>query len=320
MVGRVCSGRVRAVGASLKAPVPFGPYLLLERIGAGGMAEVWRAAPGEGSPQTQFSTLALKKILPNVAENPEFRRMFVEEALITTKLAHPNIAQVTDFGEADGALFMAMEYVAGKDLHPMNVMHRDVSLNNILVSYEGAVKLIDFGIARAASKAGSGKSARLSGNVRYMSPELASGKKADARSDLFAMGSCLYALTVGEQPFEADNHFGMIEKIRHEPVTAPSVLNPDFPEELEEILLRALEKDVDKRFESAADMQSALDGFATGSGFTAGRAELASFIRSLFPDDFEKEVTRIAEEESEDVLELDDALPPEPTTRSGRTV
>lgn len=331
------------------APLTLGPYLLLERIGAGGMAEVWRAAPGEGSPQTRFNTLAVKKILPHVAENEEFRKMFVAEAVMTVKLAHPNIAQVTDFGESDGALFMAMEYVPGKDLHsifhrsrsraqpmsvalacfvisevcagleyahtkrdirgnPMNVVHRDVSLNNILVTWEGAVKLIDFGIARAAKNA-TGKARALSGNPRYMSPELASGKPSDARSDIFALGACLYSLILGEPPFDAETNFGVIEKIRTAPVTAPTVLNPDVPEELESIILQALEKEPEKRFQSAMDMQTALDGFATGSGFLVGAKELAAYVRGLFPAEFEAEVQRIAEEESEEVLELDDALP-----------
>ena len=205
----------------MKKPIPFGKYDLLERINVGGMAEVFRAkAYGvEG-----FERLvAVKRILPNIAEDNEFITMFVDEAKIAVQLNHANIAQIFDLGVVDGAYFIALEHVHGRDLRAifercrqggspmpvaqacfivmkmcegldyahnkrdaggrdMNLVHRDVSPQNIIVSYEGEVKLIDFGIAKAASKANKTQAGILKGKFGYMSPEQVRGLDIDHRS------------------------------------------------------------------------------------------------------------------------------------------
>jgi serine/threonine protein kinase len=209
----------------VKKPIPFGKYLLLERINVGGMAEVFKAkAFGvEG-----FERLvAVKRILPSIAEDQEFITMFVDEAKIAVQLTHANIAQIFDLGRVGDSYFIAMEYVHGKDLRaifdrarkrgetvpvPMacyvamkicegldyahnkkdaagrdlHLVHRDVSPQNVLLSYDGEVKVIDFGIAKAAGKAGKTQAGILKGKFGYMSPEQVRGLPLDRRSDIFA--------------------------------------------------------------------------------------------------------------------------------------
>ena len=220
----------------MKQPIPFGKYFLLERVNVGGMAEVFRAKTTgvEG-----FERLvAVKRILPDIAEDEEFVTMFKDEAKIAVQLTHANIAQIFDLGRADGSFYIALEYIHGKDLRAimnrvrqradqlpvafacyvimkvcegldyahskhdgagqfLNLVHRDVSPQNLLVSYEGEVKIIDFGIAKAAGKAGKTQAGILKGKFGYMSPEQILGLEIDRRSDVFGVGICLYELLTG---------------------------------------------------------------------------------------------------------------------------
>jgi len=217
----------------VKSPVKFGKYYLLERINVGGMAEIFKAKSfGEAG----FERLvAIKRILPSVAEDHEFITMFVDEAKLAGQLTHPNIAQIFELGKVNETYFIALEYVAGRDLRavfervkkrnervpiPMacycvmklcegldyahnkkdaagrnlDLVHRDVSPQNILLSWDGDVKLIDFGIAKAASKSSRTQAGILKGKFGYMSPEQVRGQKVDRRSDVFAAGIVLYEL------------------------------------------------------------------------------------------------------------------------------
>ncbi|MEZ4270530.1 MAG: serine/threonine-protein kinase, partial [Myxococcota bacterium] len=212
-------------------PIAFGKYLLLDRVNIGGMAEVYKAkAFGvEGFERI----LAIKRILPNMADDSEFINMFVDEARIAVQLSHANIVQIFELGKFENQYYIAMEYVSGKDLRqilddyrkrkefiplsaaaylaskvcegldyahrktdpsgrPMNVIHRDVSPQNILVSYEGAIKLVDFGIAKAEDRASKTQAGVLKGKFGYMSPEQVRGMEIDHRSDIFAVGILLY--------------------------------------------------------------------------------------------------------------------------------
>jgi serine/threonine protein kinase len=315
----------------LKQPIPFGKYFLLERINVGGMAEVFKAkATGvEG-----FERLvAVKRILPSIAEDEEFITMFVDEAKIAVQLTHANIAQIFDLGRVEGSFFIALEYVHGKDLRaifnrtrqrgellpvPMscyavmklcegldyahnkrdstgeflNLVHRDVSPQNILVSYEGEVKIIDFGIAKAAGKAGRTQAGILKGKFGYMSPEQVLGLEIDRRSDVFGVGICLYELLTGERLFVAESDFATLEKVRSVDVMPPSTYNRRIPEELEQIVMRALARDRDQRYQTALQLHDELQAFMHTSGNLFSRKDLSGYMHRVFSEEIDRESAR----------------------------
>jgi len=238
--------------STLKKPVPFGKYYLLERINVGGMAEVFKAKTFgvEGFERL----LAVKRILPNIAEDEEFITMFIDEAKIAVQLQHANIAQIFDLGKVDDSYFIALEYVNGRDLRSifdrmrsrgealpialachvmmqvcegldyahnkrdgqgreLHLIHRDISPQNVLIGYDGEVKLIDFGIAKAAGKASTTQAGILKGKFGYMSPEQVRGLPIDKRSDIFAVGIVLYELLTGERLFVGETDFSTLEKV-----------------------------------------------------------------------------------------------------------
>lgn len=315
----------------LKQPIPFGKYFLLERINVGGMAEVFKAkATGvEG-----FERLvAVKRILPSIAEDEEFITMFVDEAKIAVQLTHANIAQIFDLGRVEGSFFIALEYVHGKDMRaifnrgrqrgellpiPMscysimklcegldyahikrdsngeflNLVHRDVSPQNILISYEGEVKIIDFGIAKAAGKAGRTQAGILKGKFGYMSPEQVLGLEIDRRSDVFGVGICLYELLTGERLFVAESDFATLEKVRSVDVMPPSTYNRRIPEELEQIVMRALARDRDQRYQTALQLHDELQAFMHTSGNLFSRKDLSAYMHRVFAEEIERESAR----------------------------
>jgi serine/threonine protein kinase len=315
----------------VKKPIPFGKYVLLERINVGGMAEVFKAkAFGvEG-----FERLvAVKRILPSIAEDAEFITMFIDEAKIAVQLTHANIAQIFDLGRVADSYFIAMEYVHGKDLRaifdrarkrgetvpvPMacynvmkvcegldyahnkkdaagrelNLVHRDVSPQNILISYDGECKIIDFGIAKAAGKAGKTQAGILKGKFGYMSPEQVRGLPLDRRSDIFAVGIVLYELLTGERLFVGESDFSTLEKVRNVEIMPPSTYNRRIPEELEQIVLKALAKDVDDRYQTAMDLHDDLQSFMYTSGNFFSRKDLSAYMRKGFAEEIAKESQR----------------------------
>ena len=315
----------------MKKPIPFGKYLLLERVNVGGMAEVFKAK--------QFGVegferlLAVKRILPSIAEDQEFITMFVDEAKIAVQLTHANIAQIFDLGKVGDSYFIALEYVSGKDLRglfdrarkrgetvpvPMacytmmkvcegldyahnkkdpsgrelNLVHRDVSPQNILLSHDGEVKVIDFGIAKAAGKAGRTQAGILKGKFGYMSPEQVRGLPLDRRSDVFAVGIVLYELLTGERLFVGESDFSTLEKVRNVEIMPPSTYNRRIPEELEQIVLKALAKDVEDRYQTAMDLHDDLQSFMYTSGNFFSRKDLSTYMRKAFADEIAKESAR----------------------------
>ncbi|MCK9463200.1 MAG: serine/threonine protein kinase, partial [Proteobacteria bacterium] len=311
----------------MKKPIPFGKYYLLDRISVGGMAEVFKAkAFGvEGFERL----IAVKRILPSIAEDEEFITMFIDEAKIAVQLTHANIAQIFDLGKVGDSYFIALEYVAGKDLRAMfdrmrklgqslpipmaayvtmkicegldyahnkkdaagrdlNLVHRDVSPQNVLISYDGEVKIIDFGIAKAAGKAGKTQAGILKGKFGYMSPEQVRGLPLDRRSDIFAVGICLWELLTGERLFVGESDFSTLEKVRNVEIVPPSKYNKRIPEELEKIILRILSREVEDRYQSAMDLHDDLQSWMYTSGNFFARKDLSAFMAETFRDDIEK--------------------------------
>ena len=320
--------------APKRQPIPFGKYLLLDRVNIGGMAEVWRAKTfGAGGFER---IVAIKRILPNIAEDEEFISMFLDEAKITVQLNHANIAQIYELNNLSNSYFIAMEYVSGKDLRAvfdrcrkrgepapipltcyaiaqccegldyahrakdrqgrdMSIVHRDVSPQNALVSYDGEVKVIDFGIAKAAGKATKTQAGILKGKFGYMSPEQIRGLPLDGRSDIFAMGVCLYEMLTGERLFVGDSDFSVLEKVRKVEVLPPSHFNRKIPEQLERFVMKSLAKDVDDRYQHATELGEDLRAFMYSTGTPFARKDLAAFMKATFAEDYEKERGRIVE-------------------------
>lgn len=317
-----------------KQPIPFGKYLLLDRINIGGMAEVWR---GKQFGASGFERLvAIKRILPNIAEDEEFITMFIDEAKISVQLTHANIAQIYELGQIQSSYFIAMEYIPGKDMRAifercrkkaepapipltcyviaklcegldyahrkkdgmgrdMNIVHRDVSPQNVLISYEGEVKVIDFGIAKAAGKATKTQAGILKGKFGYMSPEQIRGLPLDRRSDVFAIGVCLYEMLTGERLFVGESDFSVLEKVRKAEVLPPSTYNRRVPETLERIVLKSLARDVDERYQYASELADDLQRFLITSDSIFSRKDLMQYMKSTFAEEVEREKIRIQE-------------------------
>src|SRR5262245_10883452 len=266
-------------GAAARPKVErFGRYYLLERIGRGGMAEVFRAVTqGVEGFRRMF---VVKRILSEKAKSPEFIRMFGDEARISALLHHPNIVQVYDFGQVEVSYFLAMEYLAGKDLasvmrvlrasklavpsglaafiaqqvalalgyahtlrgsngQPLGIVHRDVTPSNIMLLHAGGVKVLDFGIAKATAAAESFRtSGKVKGKFSYLAPEQARSEEVDARADLFTLGVTLWEMLTGRRLFADANELETLRNVLQKPVPAPSTLRPGIPPELDRVVLK----------------------------------------------------------------------------------
>jgi serine/threonine protein kinase len=269
-------------------------------------------------------TFVVKRILPHLSDDPSFTKMFIDEAKIAAKLAHPNIVQVFELGSVDDEYFMSMEYVRGHDLaetmrtlwarvgpprpelvayvgremcralayahdftsedgQSLGMIHRDVSPSNVMLSYDGAVKILDFGIAKAlgGDAVEETKSGTLKGKFAYMAPEQTVSNEIDRRIDIFATGIVLHEILTGRRLFKGENDMQTIERVRTCQVAAPSLFNPLCPPQLDQIVLQALARNRDERYQSASEMADALDDVVYASRFQA--THLAQTMRSLFP-------------------------------------
>lgn len=293
-----------------------GKYRLDRRLGGGGMAEVFVGSTvgAEG-----FSRrVAIKRVLPGYSDNPGFAQMFVAEAQISSQLVHPNIVSVVDFDrDAEGRLFLVMELVDGKDLDALvstgllpfpvvifvigevlrglgfahdlptgsgmrGIVHRDISPHNILLSWEGAVKVSDFGIAKARAASEATASVFIKGKPAYMSPEQANGQRLDGRSDLFAVGVMLWEMLVGQRLFVAEDTRATLAAVLFGQIPRPRTLRPDIPKDLERVAMKLLERDLPMRYatgeEAIADLVNCADAPRDG------REALMAVLAQRFPD------------------------------------
>src|SRR5450830_1627616 len=302
------------------SPGAFGRYQLLQKIGAGGMAEVFKARmSGE---QGFEKIVAIKRIVPHMATNADFVTMFVDEAKLAAQLNHNNITHIYDLGKVDAWHYIAMEYVEGKDLRTLlklakergfplpaelalfiaskianaldyahrrpapdgselNLVHRDVSPQNILISDEGDIKLCDFGIAKAASKVSTTISGALKGKLQYMSPEQAWGKRLDRRSDIFSLGSVLYEMLTGAPLFEGDTDMSVLESVREGEVAPPTSRGVEVPKRVDQIVLKALAKNPQERYQNASEFEKDLHAVLYTYQPSPGPADLAIYMHRL---------------------------------------
>jgi len=310
---------------SERLPAELGEDLvLLERISVGGMAEVFKAK--SVGVQGFERLVAVKRILPQLAEDDEFVQMFIDEARIASTLTHQNIVQILELGQAQGTYFISMEYVPGLDLRQtldllkdsgrrlpphlagfiasklaealayahkktdgldraLDIVHRDVTPQNVLLSWEGEVKLCDFGIARAASKAAKTQVGVLKGKFAYMSPEMVEGEAIDQRSDLFALGNVLYEMLTNERLFLADTDYATIEAVREARVPPVRAFAPDVPPDLEQVVGRLLQRDPEDRYGTAAEVIEDLLPDLIHHGRPVHEKHLRAWLRQTFGDD-----------------------------------
>jgi eukaryotic-like serine/threonine-protein kinase len=259
-----------------------GRYQILDRIGSGGMGDVYRAHDNELE-----RVVALKLLLRRFSEDPEFVARFRREASAAAGLQHPNIVQIFDRGEWDGTYYIAMEYLPGRTLkqivrehgpleparaievleqilmaarfaHERGIVHRDIKPHNVIVAEDGRVKVTDFGIALAGASDMT-ETGSIMGTAQYLSPEQAQGHPVDARSDLYSIGIVLYELLTGTVPFDADSPVTIALKQVSEVPVPPGQLNPAVPPALDSVVMRALQKDPAARFQSAEEFLAALE-------------------------------------------------------------
>jgi len=315
-------------------PVPFGKYELISRLAAGGMAEIFLARTK--SIQGFEKYLVIKKILRSRTNDPEFVRMFLDEARVAATLDHPNIVQIYDVGSFENEYFIAMEYLRGHNLieivragaklgyskppleHVMSslsgvcaglhyahdkrdfngrsleIVHRDVTPQNIVVSFDGAVKIVDFGIAKAATREVETLAGTLKGKIGYMSPEQCRGQSVDRRSDLFAVGIILYELTTGKRLYHERSDFETLKKIIEGPVPSPRDILPFYPAALNAIVVRCLQKNPDDRYQTARDLHADLDAFSRDNQLVTGTVPLAQYMERVFADELATQKTHDA--------------------------
>ncbi|MEK6608720.1 MAG: serine/threonine-protein kinase, partial [Myxococcota bacterium] len=348
-------------------PIPYGKYLLLDRISVGGMAEVYKAKTFGVAGFEKL--IAIKRILPTMAEDKDFIEMFIDEAKIAGQLSHANLCHIFELGRIDNTHFIAMEYVWGKDLlqiqnhfrrarqtcpvpmachvassvcagldyahrrkdatgQDLAIIHRDVSPQNVLVSYDGEIKIIDFGIAKAETRSSKTQAGVLKGKFGYMSPEQVRGMPLDQRSDIFAIGTLLYEMLAGDRLFVGETDFATLEAVRNADIRPLSMVNSNVPEALETIVMKALAREPDDRYQWASSMQGALAGFLAQSGLAFGTAELSDWMRAAFAKEIarEQEVIELYKQIGPDSLDVPlpedlEELPPDrdaPPIRAGQ--
>jgi serine/threonine-protein kinase len=302
-------------------PTTFGKYYLTEHLATGGMAEIYRGKLlGPGGFEKQ---LVIKQIHPRFGQRREFVDLFVAEAKTSVSLSHGNIVPIYELGVVDGTYFIAMEYVDGPTLAELGraargrrrrlgpamaatitqeilkgldyahrrggVIHRDLSPRNVMVSRDGEVKILDFGLAATfenaaeASKITSG-GGRPVGSFPYMSPEQARRQPLDARSDLFSCGILLWEMLTGESLFARADEDATLAAVCDAPIPAPSTLAPEVPPVLDAACLRALERDTAKRWSSAGELSAALSRYLFGVEPHVTPATIGALVRELCPE------------------------------------
>lgn len=337
-------------------PERFGPYLVYEQIGAGGMATVHRAVrvDKDGRPVE----VALKRLNAATAQNRHLVEAFEIEARLLRYLDHSNIAQTYDHGKALGAsYFIAMEYVRGRTLkqlvqdcrtraqtvpneialniaaqlcdaldyahtakdpqdRPLSIVHRDVCPANIMLSETGFVKLIDFGLAKVkAIRTRTHDTAKgiIKGKFNYVAPEYIDGE-LDARADLWAVGVVLYELLTSRRLFNGPNDIETIARVRRLPIPRPSLANPQVSAELDEIVLKALQRSPKLRWQSAARMGEALRGVIAQSGHYIDYHHVADWVKSVYADDPAEAVAERRKAQRTPIVPFPVAYPSAPKT------
>jgi serine/threonine-protein kinase len=295
-------------------------YRVIERLEAGGMAEVFKGE--QASVQGFKKQVAIKRVLPHLAQNRNFIAMFLDEARLGARLNHANIVTVFDIGAADNTFFIVMEFVDGCNLKAiiehyrqqgkrvglkesifitmeackglafahdltdddgklLNIVHRDVSPPNLLLSKRGEVKVTDFGLAKATTQLEKTDPGVVKGKFSYLSPEAALGQPVDARTDVFALGILLWEMLAGRRLFLGESDFATVKLVQQAQVPSLSRINPEVDAELERVLGKALEKDLSARYQTALEFQDALAGYLFAHKLKVTSQDLGRLVKSV---------------------------------------
>lgn len=298
-------------------------YRVLQKLEAGGMAEVFRAE-SEGL-QGFKKQVAIKRVLPDLGKKKKFISMFLDEARLSAQLSHSNCVQVFDIGAGDGAYFIVMEFVDGANLKaiaesmkkqgrefpvpaaafianeickglsyahemkdeagvPLQIVHRDMSPPNVLITKHGEIKIVDFGLAKASSQLEKSEPGIIKGKFSYLSPEAAMGQEVDLRTDIFAVGIILWELLTQQRLFLGDTDYQTVKKVQDAVIPSVSQMNPRVPRELERIVNKALAKDMHARYQSARELGQDLTRFLFANGQPVGTFDIAEIVTSAIRD------------------------------------
>ncbi len=299
-----------------------GRYVLRAELASGGMAAVYLAELH--GPHGFEKTVAVKRIHPHLAKDRRFVEMFLDEARLAARIHHPNVCAIVDFGEEEGAPYLVMEYLAGEPLSavmkrirsldetpfwlpsrivhdaalglhaahrlrgsdgsPVGVVHRDVSPQNVFVLFDGVTKVVDFGVARARGRLTTTRTNEIKGKLGYMSPEQLDQLGVDQRTDVWALGVVLWEATVGRRLFRAENEGATLNLVLHKPIPRPSEHREDYPERLEAIVMRCLERDPSARYATAEALASDLEEYLYSTGKPAGQSQVRKWMEAHFED------------------------------------
>jgi serine/threonine-protein kinase len=322
------------MGAALREPSEriIDRYAIYDPIAAGGMAVVHF---GRLLGQAGFSrTVAIKRLHPQFAADPEFVAMFLDEAHLAVRVQHPNVVSPLDVVVAGDELLVVMEYVSGETLSqllrqtpeeegvapaiigsvivdtlyglhaaheavgedgtPLNMVHRDVSPQNVIVGVDGTARVLDFGVAKAAMRSHATKEGEIKGKIAYMAPEQLKAKPLDRRADIFAAGIVLWEALAGRRLFRADDLGATVDRVLHGEITPPSAFNPRVSGELDAVVLRALERDPALRYPTAREFARAVEGATP----LASASEIADWVRTAGGVRLAQRIERVAAIES----------------------
>lgn len=328
----------------------LGQYQLLAQVGVGGMGRVWAARRVGVLPAKQL--VAIKTGLGELGGGPEFERLFMDEARIASLIDHPNVCGLYELGEERGVLYLAMEWSDGATLRevldhapgqrmdpivaarivanvcaglhaaheledgdgtPLNVVHRDVSPQNVLIACNGHVKVADFGVAKARGQLHRPtETGEVKGKLSYMAPEQVTSKEIDRRADVFALGCMLYECTVGCRPYHGGDALATLYQLLEQEVTAPSALVEGYPADLEPIVLHALAKDPARRFSTAEQLGRALELWLSSRQAIVNETQVAALIEATVGDQVRAKAALITEA----ITELDDAIQAQASSKS----
>ena len=307
-------------------PERIGRYQLCFELASGGMATVYLARVDGASGFEKL--VALKRIHRHLAKEKKYVDMFLDEAKIASRITHPNVCSVFDFGRADGEYYIAMEYLVGEPLsqvcgkvarsqkqrrHPLlplrmasivadaceglhaahelkdangdllHVVHRDISPRNLFITYDGSVQVVDFGIASARQRVHHTATGQLKGTFAYMAPEQLAAKSIDRRVDIWSLGVSFWEMLTLKRLFRRDATANTVHAVLYDDLVAPSSHRSQVPEELDAIVMKALERDPDKRWQSAREMGRAIRQFLGSREEILGPAELSDWMGTIFP-------------------------------------
>ena len=319
LLDRLTKARALKLKQEIEKMDRIGPYLLHKKVARGGMAELFLAdyVRRDGFKRK----VAIKRILPHLAGNQDFIKMFTREARLAALLQHPNIVQIFDYGKIENAYFIAMEYIDGKNLgevlaglkqglpvdkavfiisrickgldyshtkrdektgEPFHIVHRDISPQNLLISYQGEVKISDFGISKARSEPSLTQAGVVKGKMAYLSPEQALGEPVNHQADIYALGLVFYETLTGKRVYRFSSDVDAIRTIPKMDIEPVSNLVPEVHEALNRIVMKCLEKQKDLRYQSVSALYDDLAAFKKEGKITFDASDLADFMKTNF--------------------------------------